>query len=67
MKKLIYILLLAVVAVGFVSCEEDRDSNPIWNEDAAKTFVLNMPAVAVNIVRDLEGAENVGFTTSHPD
>lgn len=67
MKKLIYILLLAVVAVGFVSCEEDRDSNPIWNEDAAKTFVLNMPAVAVNNVLDLEGSDNVVFTTSQPD
>ena len=67
MKKLIYILLLAVVAVGFVSCEEDRDSNPIWNEDAAKTFVLNMPAVAVNNVLDLEGSDNVVFTTNQPD
>ena len=67
MKKLIYILLLAVVAVGFVSCEEDRDSNPIWNEDAAKTFVLNMPAVAANNVLDLEGSDNVVFTTSQPD
>ena len=67
MKKLIYILLLAVVAVGFVSCEEDRDSNPIWNEDAAKTFVLNMPAVAVNNVLDREGSDNVVFTTSQPD
>lgn len=67
MKKLIYILLLAVVAVGFVSCEEDRDSNPIWNEDAAKTFVLNMPAVAVNNVLDLEGSDNVVFTSSQPD
>ena len=67
MKKLIYILLLAVVAVGFVSCEEDRDSNPIWNEDAAKTFALNMPAVAVNNVLDLEGSDNVVFTTSQPD
>ena len=67
MKKLIYILLLAVVAVGFVSCEEDRDSNPIWNEDAAKTFVLNMPTVAVNNVLDLEGSDNVVFTTSQPD
>ena len=67
MKKLSYILLLAVVAVGFVSCEEDRDSNPIWNEAAAKTFVLNMPAVAVNNVLDLEGSDNVVFTTSQPD
>ena len=67
MKKLIYILLLAVVAVGFVSCEEDRDSNPIWNEDAAKTFVLNMPTVAVNNLLDLEGSDNVVFTTSQPD
>ncbi|MGN0230083.1 MAG: SusF/SusE family outer membrane protein [Muribaculaceae bacterium] len=66
MKKLIYILLLAVVAVGFTSCEEDRDSNPVWNE-SAKTFVLNMPAMAVNNVIDLEGSDAVVFTTSQPN
>lgn len=68
MKKIIYILLLAVACVGFVSCDEDRDSNPIFNgAGTVKSFVLNVPAMAANNVIDLEGSEAVVLTTSQPD
>ena len=66
MKKLIYILLLAVATFGFTSCDEDRDSNPILNE-SAKTFVLNVPPVSVNNVIDLLTSNSIEFTTSQPD
>ena len=66
MKKLIYILLLAVATFGFTSCDEDRDSNPILNE-SAKTFVLNVPPVSVNNVIDLLTSNSIELTTSQPD
>ncbi|MGN0214669.1 MAG: SusF/SusE family outer membrane protein [Muribaculaceae bacterium] len=66
MKKLIYILLLAVATFGFTSCDEDRDSNPILNE-SAKTFVLNVPPVSVNNVIDLLNSNSIELTTSQPD
>ena len=68
MKKIIYILLLAVACVGFVSCDEDRDSNPIFNgAGTVRSFVLNVPAMAANNVVDLEGSEALVLTTSQPD
>ncbi|MGM9803038.1 MAG: SusF/SusE family outer membrane protein [Muribaculaceae bacterium] len=67
MKKLIYILLLAVATCGFTSCDEDRDSNPILNGSVTRSFVLNMPAVAVNNVIDLESSDALVLTTSQPD
>ncbi|MGM9822939.1 MAG: SusF/SusE family outer membrane protein [Muribaculaceae bacterium] len=68
MKKLIYILLLAVATFGFTSCDEDRDSNPILSgAGTTRSLVLNVPPVSVNNVIDLLTSNSIEFTTSQPD
>ena len=68
MKKLIYILLLAVATFGFTSCDEDRDSNPILSgAGTTRSFVLNVPPVSVNNVIDLLNSNSIELTTSQPD
>jgi len=44
MKKLSILLAVLVAALGFSSCEEDKD--PVLNKMEGKTFVLNNPALA---------------------
>ena len=68
MKKLIYILLLAVATFGFTSCDEDRDSNPILSgAGTTRSLVLNVPPVSVNNVIDLLTSNSIELTTSQPD
>lgn len=50
---------------AMTSCDEDRDSNPIMNQNVS-SFVLNTPANAVNTY-DLENSQNIILTTSQPD
>ena len=41
--------LLAMIALGFTSCDKDIDSNPTFDTSHAKDgFVLNAPANAAN-------------------
>ncbi|MBQ8050901.1 MAG: SusF/SusE family outer membrane protein [Bacteroidaceae bacterium] len=66
MKKIFLSLLTLSMALFLVtSCDEDRDSNPIFQE--APSFVLNTPAYAANNVYDLKNSEYVVLTTSQPD
>ncbi len=44
MKKLSILLAVFAAALGFSSCEEDKD--PVVNDMKAKSFVLNTPALA---------------------
>lgn len=65
MKKIILASLLAGVALfGLTSCEDDNDSNPTVKQP--DTFVLNTPALAVNVY-DLENSDSITFTCSQPD
>lgn len=67
MKKIYKSLLLAMVAClpFLTSCKDDHGSNPTLRIPAS--FVLNMPAFAVNNVYDLPAAETLNLTTSQPD
>ena len=66
MKKIFLSLLTLSMALFLVtSCDEDRDSNPTFQD--APEFVLNTPAYAANNVYDLKNSEYVVLTTSQPD
>lgn len=64
MKKLNIVVLMVLGVLTTVSCESDRDSNPILQE--ATNFVLNTPAYA-STVYDLKHAEKVELSCSQPD
>jgi len=67
MKKIFYsLLVLCLTAFVATSCDEDRDSNPTFN-DQATTFVLNKPSFAANNVYNLENSEYIVLTCSQPD
>jgi len=66
MKKAILSFIFAGVAAFFcTSCDEDRDSNPVFHTDPV--LVLNEPANAANNVYDLQNAKTITFTTSQPN
>lgn len=56
------LMLLAVVVLGFCSCEDDKD--PVLQKPTE--FVLNTPATA-NLTYDLQTAESVNLTFSQPN
>lgn len=63
MKKLnSFIIFLALL--GFMACEDDRDSNPTYKDPT--TFVLNTPAYA-SMVYDLKYSTTLELTCSQPD
>ncbi len=66
MKKIFYTLMIAAAAFSFTSCSEDRDSNPILNEQNL-SLVLNVPGVSFNNVTALENSDYLTLTTSQPD
>ena len=65
MRKIFYSLLMVGMALCFAACDEDRDSNPIFQE--APTFVLNTPGYAANNVYDLKNSDYVVLTATQPD
>ncbi|MEG1562717.1 MAG: SusF/SusE family outer membrane protein [Bacteroides sp.] len=64
MKNLNIIALMALGALGIVSCDSDRDSNPLLQEPT--TFVLNAPAYA-STVYDLKHSKTLELACSQPD
>lgn len=64
MKKLSIIATMLVGLFLTVSCDSDRDSNPVLQEPSS--FVLNTPAIA-NQTYDLDHAETFKLSTSQPD
>lgn len=65
MKKVINMLLLAVLSLPlFTACETDIESNPTLNEPTS--FVLNVPAYAINNVYDLKNSKTVEITCTQP-
>lgn len=64
MKKLNILIFMILGMLTTVSCESDRDSNPVLQDPA--TFVLNTPAYA-STVYDLKHAKKVELTCSQPD
>ncbi len=62
MKKLSIFLAMAAVALGFSSCEEDRD--PVYQNPT--TFVANTPEMAAQYIA-LTAGENLELTCSQPD
>ena len=62
MNKLSIILAMAAVAVGFSSCEEDRD--PVLQSPT--TFVLNQPEMADQYI-NLTPGEVIELACSQPD
>lgn len=66
MKKILYSLLFVGATLFFTTaCSEDRDSNPVINENVS-SFVLNTPGIAINNVIDLQNSDYVEFTTNQP-
>lgn len=64
MKKILFASLLGVLTLGFFSCEDDNDSNPVVQQPSG--FELNTPALAGNVY-DLERTDSISFTYSQPD
>ncbi len=60
------ILLFSCTALFLISCDEDRDSNPILPEQSTLTMQLNNPEMQNTIV-DLANCEKIVLTTSQPD
>ena len=67
MKKTIISCMLALVAtVFYTSCDEDRDSNPVYQPSSE--LVLNVPGNAENNIYDLSNeAGSIMLTTSQPN
>lgn len=65
MKKFFYLLVALVLPLALVSCDEDRDSNPVFQTPT--TFVLNTPPDAANNTYVLEHSDSIILTTSQPD
>lgn len=65
MKKIIYLLVALVLPFAIVSCEEDRDSNPIIQTPSS--FVLNIPPDAANNTYVLAHSDSIILTTSQPN
>lgn len=60
--------LLAMIALGFTSCDKDIDSNPTLDTSHAKDgFVLNVPANAANNTYDLSSSEGLQLTCNQPN
>lgn len=60
--------LMAFMALGFTSCDEDRDSNPTLDlSHVSEGFVLNTPANAANNTYDLINASSVELTCTQPN
>lgn len=58
--------LVLSMALLCTSCDEDRDSNPVFHTNSE--LVLNAPANAANNVYDLSNAKgSITLTTSQPD
>lgn len=64
MKKLNIIMLFAACLLCTVSCDSDRDSNPVLQFPSS--FVLNTPPHA-SAVYDLKNTETIELTTTQPD
>lgn len=64
MKKLNIFLYFMLGLIAFSSCDEDRDSNPIYQNPT--TFVLNTPKYA-NAEYDLADVNAILLTCSQPD
>ena len=62
MKKISLLLAMAAVALGFTSCEEDRD--PVYHNPSQ--FVLNQPAMADQYI-DLTDGNTLELVASQPD
>lgn len=65
MKKIFYLLALVLTLPLFNACEEDRDSNPVYQKPT--TFVLNTPAYAANNTYDLQYSDSIILTTTQPN
>ncbi|GHV04335.1 outer membrane protein SusE [Bacteroidia bacterium] len=64
MKKLNNILGIFCCMFALLSCDSDRDSNPVLQTPTS--FVLNVPPYAT-AVYDLKNSETLELTTSQPD
>lgn len=53
------------VALGFTSCADDNDSNPVLHMPA--TFTLNTPALAGNMYDLKNTTDSIAFTWSQPN
>ena len=53
------------VALGFTSCADDNDSNPVLH--MPDTFTLNTPALAGNTYDLKNTTDSIAFTWSQPD
>ena len=67
MRKILFLGMFALVASLFTtSCDEDRDSNPVYRADSV--LVLNVPGNAANNVYDLSNdTAKIVITTSQPN
>ena len=67
MRKILFLGMFALVASLFTtSCDEDRDSNPVYRADSV--LVLNVPGNAANHVYDLSNdTSTIVITTSQPN
>lgn len=64
MKKILSFIILLAGVISFSACDDDRDSNPTYNQPAS--FVLNTPGLAT-AVYDLKNAGTVVLTCTQPD
>ena len=69
MKKILKLMLLPAMALPLflTSCDEDRDSNPTFNDSQKSQFTLNVPGNAANNTYDLASAQSLTLTCSQPN
>lgn len=64
MKKIVSFIIILAGIITFFACDDDRDSNPAYNQPTS--FVLNVPGLAT-AVYDLENAKSVVLTCTQPN
>lgn len=69
MKQILKLMVLPAMMLPLLltSCDEDRDSNPTFDDSRKGDFVLNIPATSQNNTYDLASAESLLLTCTHPN